>query len=414
LLYFKPALTGEEPPDVVQYQARHPSFPHESTGDQFYDEAQWESYRRLGEHAGNVVFRYLEKFPVDRAWRRQFVENTFLEATQRWNPAHDTQTEIFRAAEDRCAELDAAVRDGAPASLRAEFFPEIGYVLATAPVAPLTPDEETRVVYFLMQAAQVMEDTWLAADLETDWALPDNEGWMNYFQRWASTASFRRWWPVLRPIYSAGFRDFVRDRFQVIIKDDFAREEPPVPGAELTMTAMRATDDALHGYAWQQWTSRQGQPDPVDFARLSALDYRLTLTADRNGARGEPVQVGFLLFEHKKIGGIDCVQWHGKQLYVPYSLVGSGIVARLLEAAIKHFTGLGARRPAELRVLLDEDPSAGLGNAGPKAARHLRPDPGYRLQRVHNINFYKSRGFVYSSPAESAGAPRMLRLKLMD
>jgi len=24
-------------------------FPHESTGDQFFDEAQWESYRKLGE-----------------------------------------------------------------------------------------------------------------------------------------------------------------------------------------------------------------------------------------------------------------------------------------------------------------------------------------------------------------------------
>jgi hypothetical protein len=46
ILYFKPTLTGDEPPDVLQYQTRNVAFPHESTGDQFYDEAQWESYRR--------------------------------------------------------------------------------------------------------------------------------------------------------------------------------------------------------------------------------------------------------------------------------------------------------------------------------------------------------------------------------
>ncbi|MCE9601435.1 MAG: hypothetical protein K8S21_04365 [Gemmatimonadetes bacterium] len=50
LLYVKPTLDGDEPTDVRQYHRSHPAFPHESTGDQFFDEAQWESYRRLGEH----------------------------------------------------------------------------------------------------------------------------------------------------------------------------------------------------------------------------------------------------------------------------------------------------------------------------------------------------------------------------
>ncbi|OYT22705.1 MAG: hypothetical protein CCU27_13095, partial [Nitrospira sp. UW-LDO-02] len=50
LIYLKPSLTGNEPSDVQDYTARHPSFPHEPTSDQFFDEAQFESYRRLGEH----------------------------------------------------------------------------------------------------------------------------------------------------------------------------------------------------------------------------------------------------------------------------------------------------------------------------------------------------------------------------
>ena len=44
--------SGDLPLDVYAYHARHPDFPHESTGEQFFTEAQWESYRRLGEHIG--------------------------------------------------------------------------------------------------------------------------------------------------------------------------------------------------------------------------------------------------------------------------------------------------------------------------------------------------------------------------
>ena len=48
LLYIKPMLLGTEPPDVRSYAATHPDFPHQSTADQWFDESQTESYRRLG------------------------------------------------------------------------------------------------------------------------------------------------------------------------------------------------------------------------------------------------------------------------------------------------------------------------------------------------------------------------------
>jgi hypothetical protein len=56
LLYIKPTLTGDEPEDVLEYHRSHPAFPHETTGDQFFDEAQWESYRKLGQHIANALF----------------------------------------------------------------------------------------------------------------------------------------------------------------------------------------------------------------------------------------------------------------------------------------------------------------------------------------------------------------------
>jgi hypothetical protein len=56
MLFLKPSLTGDEPADVLEYARSHPSFPHEPTMDQFFDEAQWESYRRLGQHVADELF----------------------------------------------------------------------------------------------------------------------------------------------------------------------------------------------------------------------------------------------------------------------------------------------------------------------------------------------------------------------
>ncbi len=52
LLVVKPNLHDALDLDLLAYARRHPTFPHESTGDQSFDEAQWESYQRLGEDFG--------------------------------------------------------------------------------------------------------------------------------------------------------------------------------------------------------------------------------------------------------------------------------------------------------------------------------------------------------------------------
>ena len=48
LLYLKPAFYGQEPRDIFNYASVQKAFPHESTGDQFFSESQFESYRALG------------------------------------------------------------------------------------------------------------------------------------------------------------------------------------------------------------------------------------------------------------------------------------------------------------------------------------------------------------------------------
>ncbi len=48
LIYIKPAFYGSEPIDVYQYGQENPDFPHDSTLNQFFNESQFESDRRLG------------------------------------------------------------------------------------------------------------------------------------------------------------------------------------------------------------------------------------------------------------------------------------------------------------------------------------------------------------------------------
>lgn len=55
LIYIKPSLTGNEPRDVMNYAQQNSAFPHQPTSDQWFDESQFESYRRLGYHVVDEI-----------------------------------------------------------------------------------------------------------------------------------------------------------------------------------------------------------------------------------------------------------------------------------------------------------------------------------------------------------------------
>ncbi len=55
IIYIKPALLKGMPEDVGEYAARGSGFPQETTSDQWFSEAQFESYRRLGEFIGEAL-----------------------------------------------------------------------------------------------------------------------------------------------------------------------------------------------------------------------------------------------------------------------------------------------------------------------------------------------------------------------
>jgi hypothetical protein len=55
LVYVKSSLPAKLPADVENYRWANPGFPHQSTGDQWFDETQFEAYRKLGLEIGRIV-----------------------------------------------------------------------------------------------------------------------------------------------------------------------------------------------------------------------------------------------------------------------------------------------------------------------------------------------------------------------
>jgi hypothetical protein len=56
IIYIKPVFYGDEPRDIYHYAMTHDTFPHESTADQWFSEAQFESYRKLGSYIVDTIY----------------------------------------------------------------------------------------------------------------------------------------------------------------------------------------------------------------------------------------------------------------------------------------------------------------------------------------------------------------------
>lgn len=86
LLYIKAGLSGHEPPDILQYAKTHPTFPHEATANQFFNESQFESYRHLGSFAvDEVMAKYINVAKQElRAASKQIGMEVYFKAAERY------------------------------------------------------------------------------------------------------------------------------------------------------------------------------------------------------------------------------------------------------------------------------------------------------------------------------------------
>jgi predicted acylesterase/phospholipase RssA len=117
LLVVKPNLHDALDLDLLAYAQRHPTFPHESTGDQSFDEAQWESYHRLGEDFGRATtLPWLAGLP---GWTRPCAHPAMIAARLRGNtaaPAATTAEPLWRRTA-RATAIGATLGLGASGTL---------------------------------------------------------------------------------------------------------------------------------------------------------------------------------------------------------------------------------------------------------------------------------------------------------
>ncbi len=226
LLYIKSSLSGDEPEDVINYAKEHAAFPHEPTGDQFFDEAQFESYRRLGEHIGTEVLGCCSSAGRDDI----NIESAFVNLDHRWHPPLP-QGQRFTQLSKRIGELFDELRgDGDLAFLDAQMYPEWRFLRdhGVAPTRgakaldagdpagayvgalslPRTEKEFRAGFYFCNSLIQLMEDVYLDLELENQWRHPDNRGWMNLFKHWSWVGIFRATWAVCAATYGRRFQEF--------------------------------------------------------------------------------------------------------------------------------------------------------------------------------------------------------------
>ncbi|HEX8984764.1 MAG TPA: patatin-like phospholipase family protein [Bryobacteraceae bacterium] len=215
LVYLKSTLTGDEAGDILEYASRNREFPHQTTADQFFDESQFESYRKLGYHIGRQTFA-----PVAAETRIQDREAFFVALQQFWYPAARTGRAAFlRHANKLDTLFERQRRSPHLGFLDTQIYPEWEPLEQTAvPLGetapaqsgwlPTDPTELREGFYFCNSLIQLMEEVYLDLDLEQTADNPDHRGWMNLFRHWAWAGMFRVTWAISSGTYGARFEAF--------------------------------------------------------------------------------------------------------------------------------------------------------------------------------------------------------------
>jgi hypothetical protein len=207
LIYLKSSLTGDEDSDILQYKAETPAFPHESTGDQFFDESQFESYRGLGEHIVTQVFGGGPPIEADRSR----LENLMRITRDTWDPPSPFTERRFAHHAEQVSHLWHEIRKaGLDQVLDQELFPGWRKDLGGAGY------ENIRQGLYLCQTIlQLMQNVYLDLHLDTEWDHPDNKGWKALFLRWAESPTLREAYELSGSTFGDRFRQFCDQRLKL-------------------------------------------------------------------------------------------------------------------------------------------------------------------------------------------------------
>jgi GNAT superfamily N-acetyltransferase len=226
-----------------------------------------------------------------------------------------------------------------------------------------------------------MEDVWVGCHFETHWNDPNNLGWMNAFQRWAYTPSFRLWWPILKPLYGSKFRRFMEERLSLADED-----YPP------TLATVKNRKNTLpHGVAQIYW-KRMYKTNPAREAgrTVYSFDLKLTLQRPKGAGKKYQVQAGLAFLDLSRrptdLPQRQTAHLTNEEFFVPPSLWGAGLGAKFLWELLIELKEEGFSH-CEVTVKPPE--------IGDKAGREWlkRTDLASRQQRNDLFAFYQRAGF---------------------
>jgi hypothetical protein len=199
LIYLKASMTGHEPTPVLQYKASHPTFPHETTGDQFYSEDQFESYRSLGYEVAKKAFEAaLAALPVTGP-ESMIVLGGLMAKTLAPGLVH---ADSFTAHAEQLIELWDKIRENKDLETLDKGLLRRG----GQPPRGVTRAE----FYACVEMIQLMENVYIDLHLDDTWGHADNRGWRELFERWAAMPQLNATWKVTYALFGERFRFFAR------------------------------------------------------------------------------------------------------------------------------------------------------------------------------------------------------------
>jgi len=190
-------ITGDEEVGIEQYRAAHPTFPHQTTADQFFSEDQFEAYRRLGYHIAAQTFRGAESetSPVYIAERLFDV----------WAPS-GVSTESFVDHARALGGIWERFRQSRSLDLL------IQELMADSPAPPFTDALAAEELCVALELLQLMENVFLDLRLDDFWDHPNNRGWAMLFTMWAKSSRLRAAWAAVRHSFGIRFEYFCGER----------------------------------------------------------------------------------------------------------------------------------------------------------------------------------------------------------
>ena len=238
LLYLKTSLTGDEPADVLEYRSQYPEFPHQSTGDQFFAESQFESYRRLGYHVCRSAFAGVtlqesvdgaiasaKKKGKEAETRARLTAYPlvalFQEMTRRWYAPIPVSPEAATRLANAYVELMQRMAKN-------DDLKQLNQELTSGePVNGRSATEATSAeIVAGMDLMQLVQNVYTEFNFESAFnrANPRNSGWMSVFRQWRKSPILaEQIWPRIRDDYHSLFQTFVDKR---LVEEGTLAERP--------------------------------------------------------------------------------------------------------------------------------------------------------------------------------------------